>query len=177
MTNCIDPIAKQCIDSITELLSIENRREINNQGLYKKYEKIYKQIQQELGDFLGISLLKRYEALMEEEILFFDPYETYLAGRELKLDGEIDRNEAYDWYVFQIRKSEEYRQLNKERNEIFGKIMDLLVTEEMKDEMYKLCKLHSVIYATNKRKLRVFFDLGFESCFIYPDDISLWELF
>ena len=177
MTITMDPITKQCIDSVIELLAWENRREGESQGLYKKYEKIYKQIQQELGDFLRVSLLKRYEALMEDEILFFDPYEAYLAGRELKLDGETDRNAAYEWYALQIRKSEEYRKINEERNEIFGRIMDLLVLEELQDKMYKLGKLYSALYATNKRKLQIFFDLGFECCFTYPEDLTLFEIF
>ncbi len=173
----LDRTTRQCINGVIELLAQENRAECEARGLPQEYERLFHRIEKVLDDPLGKSLLKQYEAMLEEEILFFDPYETYQAGKNLKLDGETDKKEAYQWYASKLRNSEEYQTINKERNQVFGRIIDQLIINELQDDMYRLNRLHTILYAVNKRKLHLFFELGFECCFTYPEDIRLKDDF
>lgn len=165
----ISEAAQKCISALAELIKQENRIAGEVRDLVEEHKRLWQKIQEELGSDV---MLLEYAALTDTEIAFFDPNKAYLVGRLAKLDG-VAKEAAYVMHIEDIKKEEEYNETRVALNSLFERILQLLHTEIRKDDMYRLDVLHNMIYGAIKRKLYIFFNLGFDCCIVEPEEIGL----
>ncbi len=170
------------IESLADDVVWRNLIEANEYGLDLQYDTLFEQIKRALGDVPGIRLLRRYEKLLDDDVLFYNPYDAYLAGREygitLRFDNLIPRDKLYQCYIKRIRETPEYKKTIGEQQVLFEQIMDLLkVNEDWQMTFISWGQLHSDIYGIMKKKLRIFFDLGYEGCCNLTDYHCMAKIF
>ena len=156
--------AKECIDHLKELIMEENREENAHLGSYDLYETYCSQIVKALFDGMGKALWQSYQNMRTEEADFFDPYEAYLAGREAKLDGEMNTDIAYKFYLEKIKSSERYGKLKKGQEVIFKDLQQYLASDYLRDRLSKVDQLYKRLYAPFEKNLWIFFNLGYDCC-------------
>ncbi len=167
----IDQLARECIVSLVELVKQANHTAGENRGLIAEHKRLWEKI---TGALDSDTLLLQYAVLTDKEISFFDPQEAYLAGCEAKLDG-VAKEEAYVAHIEAIKKENEYNDTRVALNSLFEQILHLLLTETLREDMYRLDVLHNMIYGAVKRKLYLFFNLGFDCCIVEPREMGLMK--
>ena len=160
----LDDTAKACIDCLKELIMKENREENAHLGTYDLYETYCSQIEKALFDGMGKALWQSYQNMRTEESDFFDPYEAYLAGREAKLDGEMNTDIAYKFYLEKIKNSERYQKFKKGEEVIFKDLSHYLASDYLRDRLSKVDQLYKRLYAPFEKNLWIFFNLGYDCC-------------
>lgn len=165
----VSETAGRCIANLAELIKQENRSVGEARDLVEEHKRLWRKIREVLGSDV---MLLEYAAFTDTEISFFDPNKAYLAGRLAKLDS-VAKEEAYVMHIEDIKKGETYNEARVALNSLFERILQLLHTEIRKDDMYRLDVLHNMIYGAIKRKLYIFFNLGFDCCIVEPEEIGL----
>ena len=156
--------AKKCIDHLKELIMEENHQENERLCSYDLYATYCKQLEKAIPNDTETALWRTYRNMQKEEADFFDPHEAYLAGREAKLDGEMDKNISYKFYISDIKNSERYRQFKKNQEFIFTDLLHALETEYHRERLFKIDQLYKRLYAPFEKNLWIFFNLGYDCC-------------
>ena len=152
--------AKECIDRLKELIMEENE----HLGSYDLYDTYCKQLEKALTDEMRVVLWQSYQNMRVEEADFFDPHEAYIAGREAKLDGEMNTDIAYKFYQEKIKSSERYQEFKRGQELIFTDLHHCLETEYLQDRLAKVDQLYKRLYAPFEKNLWIFFNLGYDCC-------------
>lgn len=160
----LSPTAKECIKHLMELIIEENTQENKYLGSFDLYEAYCRQLEKALNSEMAVALWQGYHHLHTEEADFFDPELAYIAGREAKLDGEMDKSIAYKFYVADIKNSERYQEFKKGQELIFKDLLHSLETEYLRDRLCKLDQLYKRLYAPFEKYLWIFFNLGYDCC-------------
>ena len=156
--------AKASIDHLKELIMEENKLENKHLGSYDLYDTYCRQLQKALTDEMGVVLWQSYQNMRVEEADFFDPHEAYIAGREAKLDGEMDKNISYKFYISDIKNNERYQEFKKSQEFIFTDLLHALETEYHRERLFKIDQLYKRLYAPFEKNLWIFFNLGYDCC-------------
>ncbi len=147
-----------------ELIIEENRQENQYLGSFDLYETYCRQLEQSFTSEMAVVLWKSYHHLHVEETDFFDPELAYIAGREAKLDGEMDKSIAYKFYISNIKSSERYQEFKKGQELIFKDLLHSLGTEYLQDRLCKVDQIYKRLYAPFEKNLWIFFNLGYDCC-------------
>ena len=163
----IDEQAEEIIARVSDHLKTTTKKEANKRGLLAEYQALYKKLSDRLkvAALEGDSILLSYCSFTDAEISFFKPRDAYLAGCKAKLNGDCDVELAYAEYLRTIEENPAYREAQAQLNGNFDRIIDALGTDYLKDDMYRLDLLWNLFTGYNKRKLHVFFYLGYE-CYL-----------
>lgn len=169
----LDKQEEEIIARVSDHINTTTREEANRRRLFAEHQELYRKLCQELKDATleGDIILLSYFALTETELSFFQPREAYLAGRKAKLDGDCDVELAYAQYLRTIEENPAYRNAQFEANNNFTRIINALRTDRLRDDMFRFDTLNNMFAGYNKRKLHVFFYLGYECCII-----DAWEM-
>ena len=160
----LSPAAKECIECLIKLVIEENQQENDHLGSYDLYNTYCSQLEKALNSEMAAILWENYKHLREEEADFFDPAKAYVAGRDAKLDGEMDKNIAYKFYISDIKNGEEYQNFKKGQEVIFQDLLHVLASEYLQDRLFKLDQLYKRLYAPVEKYLWIFFNLGYDCC-------------
>ncbi len=166
MTDAImlSPTAKECVQRLMDLIIEENRHENDHLGAYDLYDAYCAKLVKELTSEMEVVLWENYQNLRNEEAGFFDPHKAYAAGREAKLDGEMDKNIAYKFYLEKIKSDERYRQIKEVQNSVFDDLLQSLSSDSLRDKLYKVDQLYKRLYSPFEKYLWIFFHLGYDCC-------------
>ncbi len=160
----LSPTAKACLDRLMALVREENHQENIQLCSYDIYNTYCSQLEKALTGDMEIALWKTYKNMQNEEADFFDPQLAYIAGREAKLDGEMDKNIAYKFYISNIKSSERYQEFKKGQESIFKDLMQSLPSEYFQNRLFKVDQLYKRLYAPFEKNLWIFFNLGYDCC-------------
>lgn len=160
----LNDTAKACIDHLKELIMEENKLENDHLGSYELYDAYCKQLEKSFTSEMAVVLWETYQNMRIEETDFFDPYEAYIAGREAKLDGEMNTDIAYKFYLEKIKGSERYLDFKKGQELIFTDLRHCLSSEYLQDRLAKLDQIYKRLYAPVEKYLWIFFNLGYDYC-------------
>ena len=160
----LSPTAKDCLDRLMELVIEENRQENEQLCSYDLYDTYCAQVQKALNSQIAVILWENYKNLQNEETDFFDPKLAYIAGRDAKLDGEMDKNIAYKFYLSDIKNSQRFQDFKKGQELVFKDLLHSLETEYLQNRLIKLDQLHKRLYAPFEKNLWIFFNLGYDCC-------------
>lgn len=169
-TNKLNEFSENAQEQIDFMLAMninlvvwENIIVVDRLGKYTEYKKSFRLIADALGDVPGVKLLKRFEAIMNRQVRFYDPYRAFFDGHEHKKAIMIGQEEGFSAHLSAIENAPEYLANEKAYQEQFDKLMELLKTEEWRLALCRLTQLHGDIYGIIKKKLQMFYDMGFES--------------
>ena len=160
----LNPTAKKCLDCLMALVKEENHQENEQLCSYDIYNTYCSQLEKALTGDMAVALWKTYKNMQNEEADFFDPQLAYIAGREAKLDGEMDKGIAYKFYLSDIKSSERYQEFKKGQESIFKDLLQSLETEYLRDRLCKVDQLYKRLYAIFEKNLWIFFNLGYDCC-------------
>lgn len=158
----LESYIKWNIGHLAQCMVEENRTYIESGYIQAQYNRIFHQLVKAMGDLPNARLLKEYEALLIKEDNFFDPYEAYLAGGKYRRLLVISNKEAYGYYLSDIRKKDEYQNAKRDSEQLFYRIMSVLKTEELRSSFIELTQLYGNVHGILRKKIKVFFDLGFD---------------
>ncbi len=127
----VSETAGRCIANLAELIKQENRSVGEARDLVEEHQRLWRKIREVLGSDV---MLLEYAAFTDTEISFFDLNKAYLAGRLAKLDS-VAKEEAYVMHIEDIKKGETYNEARVALNSVFERILPLLHTEILKDDM------------------------------------------
>lgn len=161
------------ISFLAQCMLDENRIYVLGRSIQERYDSLFHQLVKAMGDLPGARLLKEYELLLMKENEFYDPYGAYLAGRQSRELVCFGKDESYGYYLKEIRESTDYQSIIAESSQLFDRIMGILKTEELQLAFIELIQLHANIYGILRKKMKIFFELGFDSAITFLDHNAL----
>ena len=160
----LSPVTRECIDRLMDLILEENKKENDHLGSYDLYNAYCSQLEKAFISEEQKSLWQNYKNCHAQEADYFAPPKAYVAGRDAKLDGEMDKSIAYRFYLEKIKNDESYQNLKELQNAIFNDLIHSLKLDSLQDKLSKVDQLYKRLYAPFEKYLWIFFNLGYDCC-------------